>query len=90
MIELAESTIEDTSTEHPVIKSADGITGCLLYNFSNKSHVFRVYNDDHTFKDYVILHGDLTVTIQDKDAFFYVDDTSTLDHSPATLGLKLD
>jgi hypothetical protein len=51
--------------------------------------MFRVYNPDHTFKDYDINHSDLCVTIKDQDAyFFYEHDTGllTLDHSPETLG----
>jgi hypothetical protein len=48
---------------------------------------FRVYDADHNFKDYELAHSDLTVTIDDVDAFFYDDEfTTRLDHAPATLG----
>jgi len=69
-------------------KSANGVKGHLLY-MADGSYCFRVYNKDHTFTDYDLLHYDLTVRIDDKDAYFYNDnDTHTLDHGPMTLGLK--
>jgi hypothetical protein len=49
--------------------------------------VFRVYDADHNFVDYDIRHSDLTVVIDDADAYFYRDEyTDVLDHAPATLG----
>ena len=69
-------------------KSADGIKGCLIPGFDGELY-FRVYDADHNFQDYLIMHSDLTVTITDPDAFFYEDKSGTrLDHSPATLGLE--
>lgn len=64
-------------------KSANGVTGCLLRTHNGK-YIFRVYDTDHSHKDYDISHSDLQVTIDDTDAYFYLD--SVLDHSPATLG----
>jgi hypothetical protein len=67
-------------------KSADGVSGHLLY-LADGTYCFRVYDKDHNFVDYDIQHCDLCVTINDKDAFFYDDEfSSVLDHSPETLG----
>ena len=69
-------------------RSANGTTGILI-RISNGTYCFRVYNKDHTFTDYDLLHNDLCITIKDKDAFFYRDaNGNSLDHSPATLGIK--
>jgi len=46
-----------------------------------------VYDDNHNFVDYDLRHSDLTVTINDEDAYFYRDEYSdALDHAPETLG----
>jgi hypothetical protein len=49
----------------------------------NNEYVFRVYEEDHSFIDYDILHCDLDVTIDSDDAVFYEyeDGTAALDHS---------
>lgn len=71
-------------------KSANGVTGHLIQIFTGQT-VFRVYDDNHNFVDYDLHHSDLTVTINDEDAFFYRDEyTDALDHSPSTLGHKDD
>ena len=64
------------------IRSAEGTKGFLLY-IMNNVYVFRVYNEDHTFTDYDLLHSDLEVTINGDDATFYEfeDGTNALDHS---------
>jgi hypothetical protein len=64
--------------------SANGVTGHLIQIFTGQT-VFRVYDDNHNFIDYDLRHSDLTVTIDDEDAFFY-QETKSLDHSPTTLG----
>lgn len=69
--------------------SANGVTGCLLPGFrADSAGVFRVYDKDGTFIDYDLYHSDLTVTINDTDAYFYTTDSGEtyLDHSPKTLG----
>jgi hypothetical protein len=66
-------------------KSANGVEGHLIYTQSGK-YMFRVYDDEHNFVDYDLQHSDLSVTITDEDAYFYLD--SVLDHAPATLGHK--
>jgi hypothetical protein len=68
-------------------KPAIGTKGHLLDNFDG-TYCFRVYGEDHTFKDYELHHCDLTVTIEDYDAAFYEneDGNMILDHAPATLG----
>lgn len=73
------------------VKYADGVTGQLLYIHGTNKYVFRIYQPDHTFTDYDIYHCDLTITINDADAFFYEheDGRMILDHSPATLGLEI-
>ena len=69
------------------VKSANGVTGQLITIFDGRVY-FRVYDKDHNFVDYELAHSDLTVTIDDVDAFFYSDEfTARLDHSPDTLGL---
>lgn len=68
-------------------QSANGVTGHLLYIHCDNVYVFRVYNADHTFVDYDLLHCDLRVTINDEDAAFYSKGGKDwLDHSPTTLG----
>ena len=71
-------------------KSANGVTGHLIY-LHNGNYAFRVYNkEDGTFIDYDLMHSDLCVTINDEDASFYhyeIDDAHQLDHSPETLGI---
>jgi len=53
--------------------------------------VFRIYDLWHNFVDYDIRHCDMRVKIIDSDAFFYVDgDHARVDHSPDTLGIKVD
>ena len=66
--------------------SANGMSGVLLP--IGGSMVFRVYEPNGEFTDYDIYHSDLTVTINDEDAYFYMgkDGEPYLDHSPATLG----
>jgi hypothetical protein len=69
-------------------KSADGIKGCLIRGHDG-TYYFRVYDADHNFRDYDLMHSDLSITITDPDAFFYEDKLGhRLDHSPATLGLE--
>ena len=68
------------------IKSANGVTGHLIQIFTGQT-VFRVYDDNHNFVDYDLRHSDLTVTINDEDAYFYRDKyNDVLDHSSKTLG----
>lgn len=68
-------------------KSANGVRGHLLYIHGDGKYVFRVYDANHNFVDYDLLHNDLCVTIDDADAYFYRDEYSdVLDHAPATLG----
>ena len=68
-------------------KSANGVRGHLL-NLIDGTVVFRTYDANHNFVDYVLDHSDLTVTIDDEDAYFYRDEWGDkLDHAPRTLGL---
>jgi hypothetical protein len=70
------------------VKSADGVEGMLIRSLGGK-YLFRVYQSDGAFTDYVLRHSDLCVTIHDSDAAFYsVDERHVLDHAPATLGLE--
>jgi len=74
------------SANHNKPISANGTSGVLLP--IGEVWVFRVYHDDGEFTDYDIFHSDLSVTINDKDAYFYERRSGHpyLDHSPATLG----
>ena len=69
-------------------ESAEGVEGCIIGSSGIK--YFRVYNDDHTFTDYRILHSDLFVNIADSDATFYSDEEGNhyIDHCPETLGIE--
>jgi hypothetical protein len=71
------------------IESADGQEGYLIWCGGDR-YVFRIYtNAPEEFVDYDIRHTDMRVRIVDSDAFFYTDEQgSTVDHSPATLGIK--
>lgn len=67
---------------------ANGLRGQLLYSFEG-TYVFRIYDKDYNFKDYNLQHSDLSVIIDDEDAFLYehIDGgIGKLDHSPETLG----
>ena len=72
------------------ITAANGVEGMLIWVHGLDRMMFRVYNPDHTFKDYDIDHTDLCVIIKDEDAYFYEHDNGvkTIDHSPETLGHK--
>ena len=69
-------------------RPAHGTTGVLIPSFDDSKWQFRAYADDGSFTDYDILHSDMQVTINDPDAYFYVNDKGEpyVDHSPATLG----
>ena len=73
------------------IESADGAEGYLIWCGGDR-YVFRIYSEaPHDFVDYDLRHCDMKVRIVDSDAFFYTDEKgSTIDHSPETLGLKVD
>jgi len=67
-------------------KSAKGLRGHIIDSFDG-TYYFRMYDKDHNFTDYDLRHCDLTVVIDDDDAFLYENEFSaTLDHAPATLG----
>ena len=67
---------------------AKGVKGYLIDSFDG-NYYFRVY-DGKEFKDYLVRHCDLEITLHDDDATFYEyeDGTLTLDHSYETLGIK--
>ena len=69
-------------------KSADGEVGYLIWCGGDR-YVFRIYDQDHNFKDYDIRHSDMRIKIIDTDAFLYEKNGFLeVDHSPATLGIK--
>ncbi len=69
--------------------SAKGIKGFLLDSFDG-NYYFRVYESPGVFKDYLVRHCDLEITINDEDAVLYEKENGdlTLDHSSETLGIK--
>jgi hypothetical protein len=70
------------------IESADGREGYLIWCGGDR-YVFRQYDVNHDFRDYDIRHCDMRIKIIDADAHFYDHNGElTLDHSPATLGIK--
>ena len=72
-------------------KSADKLKGILIRS-SDGSYFFRVADKDGEFQDYELLHNDLSIIIDDFDAFLYEynDNEKYLDHSPETLGYSGD
>lgn len=75
------------------IKSANGLTGCLIYCGDDK-YCIRVY-DEHKlgmFEDYSIAISDLFFTITDEDAYLYEDSDGKkwIDHNPETLNLNAE
>lgn len=71
-------------------KSAKGLRGHIIDSFDG-TYYFRVYDKDHNFTDYDLRHCDLTVIIDDEDAYLYEDELGArLDHSLETLGTKDD
>ena len=73
--------------------SAKGVSGMILRSIENR-RFFRVTKPDGSFEDFEFLHSDLSVKIEDSDAYFYrfEDESrgSILDHAPSTLGLGDD
>jgi len=50
--------------------SANGIHGRLLNTRNDGSFVFRVYENDISYKDYELAFDDLTITITDRRSHF--------------------
>ena len=73
------------------IESADGKEGYLIWCGGDR-YVFRIYTTaPEEFVDYDIRHTDMRIRIIDSDAYFYTDgDYAKVDHSPETLGIKVD
>jgi hypothetical protein len=66
---------------------ATGLEGQLI-GIGDGSYRFRVYAKDGSFVDCALAHSDLTITINDEDAFIYeYGDLWVLDHSPETRGV---
>lgn len=80
----------DNKTQFQTVKSANGVSGHILYVHGANKSVFRVYGRNGDFIDHDILHCDLHVTIDDADATFYSLDSgrTVLDHCPETLGIS--
>jgi hypothetical protein len=75
------------------IKSLNGVEAQLLW--SGDDYFIRIYDNngltfEDGFEDCKIKHSDLTIVIDDEDAYLYEDDDGNvwIDHSPETLGLK--
>jgi hypothetical protein len=66
---------------------AKGKKGFLIWCGGEK-YVFRIYDKDHSFIDYDLMHSDCEIIISDDDGYLYTDPLgNSLDHSPKTLGL---
>jgi antitoxin component of MazEF toxin-antitoxin module len=81
----------DTSTVE-CLGSANSVSGVLCRSAVDGQYSFRVYDANHNFTDYLLIHDDLPVTISsDALASFYraggeqIPDYF-LDHSPEVLG----
>lgn len=86
----AEPRLDTPSVE--CLGSANGVSGVLCRSAVDGHYFFRVYDADHNFTDYLLIHDDLPVTISsDALASFYrAGDESLpdyfLDHNPEVLG----
>lgn len=72
-------------------KIKPGQEASLLYDAFNDKYFVRIHLDNDVFEDYELNHTDLRVQIYDYDAYLYQDGSGqpvSLDHSPATLGIK--
>lgn len=70
------------------IKTANGTRGQIIKSLDGE-YYFRIYSSEHNFEDYELAHTDLTVVIDDEDAFFYdAEYSARLDHAPQTLGAE--
>jgi hypothetical protein len=69
-------------------KSADGVTGFLLYSPFDQRLFFRVYHGPKQYTDYKIAADDIEVTLVDPHLSLYEDgsDNNKLDYSSAVLG----
>lgn len=73
---------------------AKGARGFLLRSVDKDGrthYFFRVYDADHSFRDYMLVHSDLEVQIIDEEATFYEaegESEARLDHAPRTLGYE--
>lgn len=72
------------STSRVLVKSAKGMRGEIIRLYGGE-YCFRVYNGAE-FTDYDLLHTELSVVIEDDDAYIY--EENILDHSPETLGYE--
>ena len=72
-------------------KSAKGLKGYLLVGPGNEL-TFRVpiSKDPYSYTDYNLYHSDMTIIIEDDDAFVKGEDTDEpyIDYSNRTLGIK--
>jgi hypothetical protein len=66
---------------------AKNVSGVLCRSINGR-YFFRVYSSDKKeFKDYDLLHSDLSITITDNEATLYEsEEKNYIDHSPETLG----
>jgi len=46
-------------------RNAKGVEGVLLRSYGDSSAVFRIYGEGGAFKDYEILHDDVSVKVLD-------------------------
>lgn len=70
------------------VRPAAGLTGVLCGSIDG-DYFLRVKTGKRRFKDYELIHSDLTVTIgrNEEAALYQVGREAFLDHSPETLGL---
>lgn len=71
--------------------SAQGKKGMILRGL-NGIYTLRINQPDGNFIDYDLNHSDLQVEICDTDAVLYhfENGNSVIDHSPKTLGIKVN
>jgi len=66
--------------------SIDGKKFCIIDGY------FRIEYKDGSFIDCKLTHSDIYVTVTDKDAYLYQNNTGEyiVDHAPETLGLNIE
>ena len=74
------------------VRSANGTRGVLCKSVIDGSYLFRVYEANWSFTDYLLRHSDLEVTISPNAmaSFYRIGEDHVLDHSPEVLGLQHD
>jgi uncharacterized protein (DUF2141 family) len=83
--------VKEPEPGKPKVIHANGVPGFVLHHFEDEGTVvFRVYDAEQNFTDYIVRHSDLRTPVNDEEPYFYAGeeplDQADLNHSPAILG----